>query len=63
MIAAGSGGTGALAITLTEPGALVVLAIVLAAAIGGAVICWVVADNERARRMAMIIRSLRRELR
>lgn len=39
------------------------LAIVLAAAIAGIVICWVVSDNERARRLAMIIRSFRRELR
>lgn len=45
MIAAGSGGAGALAIATTEPGAVVVLAIVLGAAIVGAVICWAVSDD------------------
>jgi hypothetical protein len=59
MIATGSG-TGALAIAVTEHGALIVFATVLATAIVGTfIICWVVADDGRARRLAMIIRSLR----
>jgi hypothetical protein len=53
----------ALAIAMTGPGALVLIAIVLAAAIAAGVICWVLSDNGRARRLAMITRSLHRELR
>jgi hypothetical protein len=45
---------------MTEPGALVLLAIVLAAAIAAGVICWIVSDNGRVHRLAMIIGSLRR---
>jgi hypothetical protein len=59
MIATGSG-TGALAVAMTEHGALIVFATVLAtASVGRFIICWVVADDGRARRLAMIIRSLR----
>jgi hypothetical protein len=67
MIATVSSGMSALAIAMTGPGALVLIAIVVVAGIAAGVICWViywvVSDNERARRLAMIIRSLRRELR
>jgi len=55
MIATGSSGMGALAIAMTGPGAIVLIAIVLAAAVPVVAICWVVSDNERARRLAMII--------
>ena len=59
MIATGSG-TGALAVAMTGHGALIVFATVLATAIAGIfIICWVVADDGRARRLAMIIRSSR----
>jgi Flp pilus assembly protein TadB len=60
IIATASSGIGALAVAMTGPGALVATAMVLAVVIVTVAICWVVSDNRRARRLNMIIRSIRR---